>query len=403
MVGLDFPSPAQLSTDQDAIRATRSALQGAYIAQQDFNKRSTIKLRLLLVNTGDDKNYLPIVAQQIASIVKSDPTVVGILGWQTSATTMNMTSDLYKDGVVNIPIVSQSASYDYLSQASSFIFQVAPLDQEQADVALTLTKMLGKTQAIVFMDPKNDLFSQNIGQDFEQGFTTTFHSTPIEEDFTVDQTNADSFYAELTDALKHVQHPDQLVVFFACTTNYDTTQFQDALARLGNAPSFPVIAGDAGYVAYPASYNRWYVLAYAFHDEYRTLMGNDSPFFQEYKDAFNANHQHNGWYGYDIPDAPTIITYDTASIFTRSIDLAYSGSNHQITPQKVEYQLGQIIWTGVSGQINLTSNNTPNDRALIVLKVVQQVDKAGKEQTGFHMYCMHGTFASSANHSIPAC
>jgi hypothetical protein len=402
LVGLDFPTPSQLSADREAIMATRSALQGAYIAQEDFNNQhKNIKMRLLLVNTGNNEDYIPLVAQQIENIVKQDPTVVGILGWQISAITMNMTSDLFSDGV-NIPIVSQSATYDNLNQASPHLYLIAPLNQEQADVALTLTKMLGKTQAIVFMDHHHDLASQNLGSDFEKGFTKAFNSTPIDEDFTVDNTKASQFYRELKDALKHIQHPDQLVVFFACTTNYDTGQFQEALGKLGNY-SFPVIAGDAGYEANPPSYNHWYVLAYAFHDEYRTLMGNDPPFAHEYSSAFNADGQHNGWYGYDIAAAPAIMTYDAASILAHSINQAYSSSNNQITLQEIEYQLGQTIWSGVSGQINLTPGANLNDRALVVLKVVQQVDNSGKEQAGFHMYCLHGIFASNANNSLPAC
>jgi eukaryotic-like serine/threonine-protein kinase len=402
LVGLDFPSPSQLSSDPDAIMATRSALQGAYIAQEEFNaQHKNIRMRLLLVNTGDDKNYIPLVAQQIASIVKQDKTVVGILGWQTSATTMNIASDLYNDGV-NIPIVSQTATYDTLNQASPHLFQIAPLNQVQAGVALTLTKMLHKTQAIVFMDHHTDLASQNLGADFEKDFTQDFpNSKPIEEDFTVEHTNTENFYNDLKAALKQVQHPDQLVVFFAGTTNYDTGQFQDALAKLNNYPSFPVIAGDAGYVAHPASYNRWYVLAYAFHDEYRTLMGNDSPFFQEYSAAFNANPQHNGWYGYDIPNASAIMAYDAASILSHSIDQAHSGSNSQITLQEIEYQLGQIIWPGVSGQITLYPDSDPNDRALIVLKV--ETDKSDPLHGHFHMYCIHGTFSKNANNSLQQC
>lgn len=399
IVGLDFPTSSQISSDPDAIMATRSALQGASIAQQEFNdQHNDIKLRLLLANTGDDQYYIPYVAQQIANIVtRSDQTVVGILGWQVSAITMNMTSDLQSDGV-NIPIVSQSASYDGLSQTSPDIFQIAPLNQEQAEAALTLTKMLSKTQAIVFLDKNDDLASQNFGQDFEQDFKTTFRSTPIEEGFTVNYTKAAEFSRELTDALKQVQHPDQLVVFFAGTTNYDAAQFQDALATLGNYPVFPVITGNAGYIAHPhsASYNRWYVLAYAFHDEYSKLIGNNHPFFQGYSDTFDLGQQHqkDDPYGYDLPDSTAIITYDAASILAHSIDQAQAGSNSPITPQEVEHQLGQTTWPGVSGQITLSPNTTPNDRALIVLKV---------KQTGFQMYCLHGTFSKSANNSIPAC
>jgi hypothetical protein len=222
LVGLDFPTPSQLAADADAIMAKRSAIQGAYIVQEEFNNQNkNSKMRLLLVNTGNNEDYISYVAQQIENIVKHDPTIVGILGWQISAITMNMTSDLFSDGV-NIPIVSQSATYDNLNQASPHLYLIVPLNQEQANVALTLTKMLGKKQAIVFMDHHHDLASQNLGSDLEQGFTNAFQVHPIEENFTVDNTTASQFYAELKDALKHVQHPDQLIVFFACATNYNT-------------------------------------------------------------------------------------------------------------------------------------------------------------------------------------
>jgi ABC-type branched-subunit amino acid transport system substrate-binding protein len=389
IVGLDFP---ELDQTPGALAATRSALQGAYLAQREFNdQHGNIKLRLLLANTGNSNTYVAPVAQQIAHIVRQDKTVVGILGWQTSAHTVNILRALQQTET-NLPMVSQSASSDYLEGISPYFFTIVPPNSEEARTASLLIRKLHATKTIVFMDP-SDLYSQNLGQDFEQLFPSY-----IEEDFTTNQTNTATFSTKLKDALNQVHDTNHLVAFFAGATAYDTVQFQNAL---GGYPAFPVIAGDSGYLNLKPSYGRWYIISLAFHDEWAALTGKNAPFFQEYRSEFDPSKQHPGGYGDEIPDARAIVSYDAARVLSQGIDnaLLKKGTINP-TSQDLEKALIQIqgpqAWQGLSGLISFdTTQHVPTNKALIVL----QIDAHGD----FQMVCMLGTFSKRANNSIPAC
>jgi ABC-type branched-subunit amino acid transport system substrate-binding protein len=390
IVGLDPPHSPQTP---EAIAAMRSALRGVYLVQKEFNgQHSNIKLRLLLASTGDNPAYVAPVAQQIASIARQDKTVVGILGWQTSARTENILHDLQQAGV-NLPMVSQSASSDDLVGMSPYLFTIVPPNREEAQAASLLTKKLQATQVIVFLDP-SDAYSQNLGQDFEGNFPTK--SSIIEEHFTSDQTNTISFSAELKDVLNKVHDTSHLVIFFACTTNYDAAQFQDALS---NRTSFPIIVGNAGYIKpHKASYGRWYILAYAFPQEFSKLTGQQDTFAQEYSQEFDPGLQYQeGFYGYDI-NSYVIVSYDAASILSRGIQTILD-KGFKLEPQNLDNALIQIqgsgAWQGHSGQIAFDADHIPTDKALIIL----QVETTGQAQ----MFCVHGTFSKKESNSLPQC
>src|SRR5439155_21991899 len=63
-------------------------LQGAYIAQKEYNDGSKlpggVKVRLLIANTGSSSNYVKQVAQQIVQLSQTDKTFVGVMGWPYS-------------------------------------------------------------------------------------------------------------------------------------------------------------------------------------------------------------------------------------------------------------------------------------------------------------------------------
>jgi hypothetical protein len=118
-------------------------------------------------------------------------------------------------------------------------------------------------------------------------------------------------------------------------------------------------------------------------------MGNDPPFTCKYSNAFNANGQHNGWYGYDIAAAPAIITYDAASIFAHCINQAYLHSNNQITPQEIEYQLGQTIWPGVKRSRRSWNFASHLAELLNLFIVIQRIDSAHIPVHQIHIGLQH--------------
>src|SRR5205823_6339350 len=99
-----------------------------------------------------------------------------------------------------IPMVSETASDDHLSNISHYFFHVAPLNEKQAEAAQHFTKMLHVTRAVVFLDPK-DGYSQNIAGDFETNFKRLGGTILKEETFKANQTNKKDFETKIQDAL----------------------------------------------------------------------------------------------------------------------------------------------------------------------------------------------------------
>ncbi|MBV9688099.1 MAG: ABC transporter substrate-binding protein [Ktedonobacteraceae bacterium] len=387
IVGLDFQQPFPDT-------AAQSTLQGAYIAQKEFNDSHNIKLRLLIANTGGELDYIRPVAQQIGHIASQDPSVVGILGWQTSARTENVLDSLRKTGT-HIPIVSQKATASKLTGVSPYFFRIVPSNEVQAPVAAKMANMLQATQVVVFVDP-NNLYSQDLAQDFKQQFTATNHRILPDENFTSGKTTAASFSKSLRTALKNTPDPSHVVILFAGITTYDAEQFQDAL---GAFPKLLVISGDGGYAARPNSYGRWYFVSVAYHDEWSALTGNrPPPFFQEYDDAFDPTHQSPGDYGRGLPNDTAIVSYDAAKVLSRGIEDALKGTT-KLTPQALTDALTQITvdhpFQGISGQIAFDANHDPIDKAFVILRV---------DDKGYiKMFCVGGHFSNSSDGSLPKC
>jgi ABC-type branched-subunit amino acid transport system substrate-binding protein len=357
----------------------------------------------LVVNTADDDAYVAPVAQQMASIIsKSDKTVIGILGWQTSIRTESMLTDLKNDNIT-IPMVSQTASSDHLAEEHwNNLFQIAALNNAQAQAVVVQTKKLHATKAIVFMD-QGEPYSQNLGQDFKQDFEQNFSSSPppLEEDFKVEGTSITQFSQLLKDGLKKVNYTpgtQGTVVFFTGTTNRDVGRFQDALA-LASYRGLQVIAGDAGYVAHPSTHGRWYFVAYAYHDEWSTLMGTTHRFLGEYSDNFDPDKHGENDYGNGIPDAVAIISYDAANILLQGIEIAHSKGAANLTSLGLQAGLEAIsssnAWQGVSGKIAFDANHVAIDKALITLWV---------NPDGYiKMLCIQGNFASTVSSGLARC
>jgi ABC-type branched-subunit amino acid transport system substrate-binding protein len=388
VLGLDFQQPFPDT-------ASQSVLQGAYIAQQEFNsKHSDIRLRLLLANTGGDLNYISPVVQQIAQIASKDPTIVGILGWQTSARTENVLRSLSQTGT-HIPMVSQKATATDLTGVSPYFFRIVPSNKVQAPVAVKIANILQATQVVIFVDP-NNLYSQDLAQDFKQQFTATNHRILPDENFTSGKTTADSFSKSLHTALKNTPDPSHVVILFTGVTKYDAEQFQDAL---GAFPKLLVISGDGGYAARPNSYGRWYFVSVAYHGEWSALTGNRlPPFFQEYDDAFDPTHQSLGDYGRGLPDDTAIVSYDAAKVLSRGIEDALKGTT-KLTPQALTDALTQITvdhpFQGISGRIAFGADHDPVDKALVVLKV--------SDDGHIQMVCVQGRFSNNSGSSSPKC
>src|SRR5450755_1258031 len=113
-------------------------LQAAYVLQNEADKidgcfktvSTCIHVRLLIANAGDNLEDAPKIADQITHIA-SDPTqhLIGCFGFPMSTPE---SIDAVKLLTANkIPVISSTASSDFLTAISPYFFHVAPIDNEQ--------------------------------------------------------------------------------------------------------------------------------------------------------------------------------------------------------------------------------------------------------------------------------
>jgi eukaryotic-like serine/threonine-protein kinase len=363
-----------LSGDQATISVGRDDLQGAYVAQKEFNDASKlhggVQVRLLIANTGSKSSYTPRIAQQIVQLAMTDKTVVGVMGWPFSSYAQEAINILK---TAHIPMVSQTASSDILTNASPYFFRVVPSNKVQGiQGALYTENQLHAHSVALFYDPK-DPYSQTLAQDFRQAFTQTpQNKVVVTEQYTVGQPG--TIAQAIQDAL---------------TKKFDAIYFSgyagDISTLLANLPlnsTLPVMGGDALYElggyqrSVSAQFTHLHFTAFAYPDEWSVLghSAQTPPFFSEYSTDFNPNNQHpGGSYGFTRASNDAILSYDATVTLLTAYNNIISTGKQTGTPQNLQQALtklnGNNAIQGVSGQISLGPDGDPVDKAIVVLYI----------------------------------
>jgi serine/threonine protein kinase/ABC-type branched-subunit amino acid transport system substrate-binding protein len=366
---------ATMLSDKTLRGVGRDDLQGAYVAQKEYNDNGLlqggVKVRLLIANSGSQTQYADQVAGQIVQLAKSDPTFVGVMGWPYSSRSLEVVKTLTQAG---IPIVSQTSSSDDLTNISPYFFRVAPANKIQGIVGARYAEhTLNAKSAVVFVDP-SDSYSQSLAQDFSQQFQADGQQIVATEDYT--KNDAASISVHIADALSH--HPD--IIYFSGYASDVDTLISNPLSG-----TIPVMGGDALYElsGYPhsghASLTRLHFTTFAYPDEWEVLGYKPLPaFFTEYPNDFDPNRQHKQGspYGFTRADNDVILSYDATIALLKGINNALSAGKTKPLPADLEQGLKQISgvkgFQGVSGQITFGSNDDPVDKAIVVLHVSPQ-------------------------------
>jgi ABC-type branched-subunit amino acid transport system substrate-binding protein len=345
---------------------TLNALQGAYVAQKEYNDSSSeVKIRLLIANSGSDLLNASLVAQQVVNLAKQDKTIVGVLGWLASSRSLSVIPILAK---ATIPMVSQTASSDELTGFSPYFFRVVPPNKVQGEAAARFAEnSLHAKHAVVFVDP-SDSYSQSLVEDFVQQFTQDGNTILQREIFTTGKTT--NFAALMRNALSY--SPD--VLYFSGANDNDTSTFLKTLPTSGPFANLPAIGGDAGYVVQPSGYNRWYFTTFAYPDEWSFLrLSKQQPvFFTDYANDFDPNRKHPG-YSYTRANATAILSYDATLVLLKGCQIALANGKTSITPQTLAQALMSITGNqtvqGASGQISFGPDHDPINKAIVILRV----------------------------------
>ncbi len=367
----------------DNVQVGRDDLQGAYVAQKEFNSThsNVPQVRLLIANSGSsDESAAKSVAQQIVDAAKEDPTIVGVMGWPFSASTLSAVDILTQ---ANIPLVSETASTDELTGKSQYFFRIIPPDREQGIInAQYVTQTLHAKQVALFVDLDN-AYSKDFARDFESSYRAIGNGNSIvaTERYTVGLQGRGQLASLLQDALKH--KPD--VIYFSGYAS-DLAVLLEALPSSGPGVTVQIVGGEGlyegGYSSISPSarahLGQLRLLAYAYPDEWDIagLAAQAPPFFQEYKNAFNPSGQPPPKiYRYTRADNDVIMAYDaTQVLLTGSTSVLTKGDN--VTSNKLQQALKQIDskhpFQGVSGQIAFGPDGDPVNKAILIIVVDTQ-------------------------------
>jgi ABC-type branched-subunit amino acid transport system substrate-binding protein/tRNA A-37 threonylcarbamoyl transferase component Bud32 len=359
-------------SDSGAIGTGRDDLQGAYMAQKEYNSGfklgSGVLVRLLIANSGGNSRFATTIAQQIVEAAHFDKTIVGVMGWPYSSRSLNAIGVLAQ---AQIPMVSQTASSDLLTGRSPFFFRVCPSDQEQGQVGADYAyQRLRSRQVALFVDPA-DAYSESLASAFSSRYSADGGSIVVREQYTVGKPA--TLPQLLQDALNH--HPDLL--YFAGYAS-DVSALLTNLPTSGPFASLQVMGGDALYQlqGYPSSaragFLRLHFTAFAYPDEWGYLALPQPAFFSAYPQAFSGNGQHTG-YGYTRPDNDAILSYDASLVLLEasrqvinSGKSSFSGSDLQ---KALTHITGAQAVQGISGVISFGADGNPQNKAVVVLIV----------------------------------
>lgn len=361
----------QQATSTDDI--SRETLQGTYIAQKQANESCTLvqcrQVRLLIANSGTSPAYATAVAKQIVQVAGTDKTCLGVIGWSSSSQTINALSLLAK---ADIPLLSQSASSDVLTNISPSFFRIVPSAAQESSIeAKYVIEKLKAKRVALFVDPMEP-GSQSLAQGFATAFTAAKKgSIVVVEDYETGK--SDTFKALLQNALTH--NPD--LIYFPGFPE-DAMQLLKDLPSTGSFAQLPIMGTTAlsALVSYPTNQStnlkQLYFTAFANPDQWDYLgLSNEKPaFFAEYPLAFDPNEKHVKVYGYSRPGVSTILSYDAAETFLHATLIALQ-SQSSLTPAVIAQSLvkinGSQALQGVAGQISFGSDHNPINKALVVL------------------------------------
>ncbi len=359
--------------DSGAVGTGRDNLQGAYIAQKEYNSGyklgSGVLVRLLIANSGSSSLFATTIAQQIVQAAKADKTIVGVMGWPYSSRVLSALPILSQ---AQLPMVSPSASSDQLSGKSAYFFRVCPSDQRQGAVGADYAyQHLRARRVALFLDPL-DPYSQSLAAAFSQRYTAEGGTIVVEERYRVGKPA--NLPTLLEDALAH--SPDLL--YFSGYAS-DVATLLTNLPTTGPLARLQIMGGDALYQlqGYPSSaragFLRLHFTAFAYPDEWSYLALSQPAFFTVYPQTFNANSRHVG-YGYTRPDNDAILSYD-ATLVLLEASRHILGGNGKTTMSGAELRQalaglnGPQAVQGISGVISLGPDGNPDNKAVVVLMV----------------------------------
>jgi len=129
----------------------KEILRGVAQAQNEVNRRGGINGKLLQVAIANDDND-PSKAQQMATQFIKDPSILAVVGHNSSDASI-AAAPVYQQG--GLVMISATSSAQNLSNIGSYIFRTVPSNGSFAESLSSYTKKLGKTNIGICIDSKS--------------------------------------------------------------------------------------------------------------------------------------------------------------------------------------------------------------------------------------------------------
>jgi eukaryotic-like serine/threonine-protein kinase len=392
---ITFVIVTMLSGTPNSYNVGRDNLQGAYVAQYEYNRQSKLpgntQVRLLIANVGDQSKYASQVKDQILKLARDETqALLGIMGWPSPSQQGEVKEAIEKLGQAFLPMISPTAADDTFDSISQYFFRVCPSNREQVKVAVQYAKQqLHATKASIIYDPGNEN-SLNLADDFQGQFNDSTHRVVDKESYTLGNSEA------LPDYVRATLRGEPDLIYFAGGYPNDV----GAVLRALPSSSVNVFGADTLYQAShysdstQASNGRLYFTAFSFPDTWENLKHKVPPFFAEYRKAFDPlsthNHPNMNPYGFSRPDNDVMLSYDAMSTLLDAsktmLTSVETNSGPKVLQQDLENKKGsqklQQMLTqmkarqGVSGLISFDNNGNVQNKTVVVL----QIDEYGSTQ-----------------------
>jgi len=333
----------------------RDDLQAAYVLQKQYNdvalaQGGTLLRLLVAVANADDHNSVTIVARDIVQAARKDPTIKGVMGWPTSASTQAALAVL---SAAHIPLVSPTASADMLNTHDSpFFFRVSPTNQEQAYVGAQYAQQVLHARRIALFVDAADPYSLSLANDFAgsfsgQGSGSTINREPaaptiINEKYT--EGEPDTMLSALRDTV--AQHVD-LIYFSGYASDVGT--ILKNLPPCHGKSCLLVMGGDGLYLQGDytlgslTNFDRLRFTSFTFPVTGKSATPAQQQFLAAFTHDFNPNNQYQpNTYGYNLPEAHTMLSYDTMRVLIYAANTLMTSGDVNFSPEDLQAALGQI-------------------------------------------------------------
>ncbi|MBE3567814.1 MAG: ABC transporter substrate-binding protein [Thermogemmatispora sp.] len=407
VVGLSF-NP----NDPQSLAATRSMLQGIYVAQYEINEFAWLphnyQLRILIAGSPPDKASVTEVAHDIVNrVTQADNLdhIIGVVGWPSSSQTQAV-RDLIASA--HLPLVSQLAP-DVNLVGNPYFFRISPPYNVQGDALAEFALQQLHANAILVMRSPTDAASTALANAFEARVQVlNGHVVDSARDTFVTQTTpVEGYSTAIADALAH-----QANVIFLAGTDVDAVRLAHEIGLLSRAQpantalaNLKVLAGPAVATrlllgegdsedallarSFPEDMQRIYVLAYADPSEWNNVPSLEQPtLFTDWAGIFQ--NQKESANNAPPPDQNAIMTYDAVRVIARAASYV-KGSLNGANVRSMLDALGNgplPAFDGASGRISFDSLGNPSDKALVMLQVRQD------ETTGASTFAMIRLFGA---------